>query len=203
MTLNFRDLHDALSEQKYLFAFGTLSIFTIESIDNLVEYFESQGDKGGNVGLLKKSHRQYTLLESEMTESQQAYYVNFRETMKYFELFPIKNITYLNTLITGSILTVGDLLERYELYGWKKGGQVVRNCVSPEIEFMRHIRNGIAHGNKFNYKNAPPFTASFNKLVLSNLQVGIRVIPIGGEGYMEFGDILELYDTIISQIEHL
>lgn len=203
MTRNLSDLNEALYEQKYLFAFAALSMFTTNSIDNIIEYFESQGDKKGNLGLLKKSHKHYTLLESEMMESQLVYHVNFRESMKYFKEFPIKNIVYLNTLITGSILTVGDLLEKYELYGWKKRGQVIRESVSSEIELMRHIRNGVAHGNKFNFKDEPPFTASFNKLILSNLQVGIRVIPIGGDGYIEFGDILELYDTIISQIKHL
>lgn len=192
-----------LKEQKYLFAFAVLSIFTIGSIDNLIEHLESIGDKKGNLGLVKNGHKNDNILESDMDESKLAYYVNSRKTIELFKENPIMNITYLNTLLAGSILTVGDLLDNNQMYGYKKNQKVIRQSISCEIEFMHHVRNGIAHGNKFNYKDEPPFIASFNKFKLSNLQKGIRVIPLGGSGYLEYGDILELYDVIINQITQL
>jgi hypothetical protein len=44
--------------------------------------------------------------------------------------------------LVGSLLTVGDALSQYDYFDR-----------APELELVRHLRNGIAHGNKFRLDN--------------------------------------------------
>jgi len=46
------------------------------------------------------------------------------------------------TWLTGSLLAIGDELKRYHYFDR-----------APELELIYHLRNGVAHGNKFQFDN--------------------------------------------------
>jgi hypothetical protein len=57
------------------------------------------------------------------------------------------------TWLVGSLLTVGDALARHNYFDR-----------APELELLRHLRNGIAHGNKFYFGRGAKLVASIEKL---------------------------------------
>lgn len=50
--------------------------------------------------------------------------------------------------LTGCLLTLGDVLARHQYFDR-----------APELELLRHLRNGIAHGNRFRITNPTSLTA--------------------------------------------
>lgn len=101
------------------------------------------------------------------------------------------------TWLSGAYLIVGDALER--------NGYFDR---APELELIRHVRNGIAHGNKFNIRN-PAKLAKFpahNQLARARGKIPLEITPaldgrevlFGFAGPADFLDLLtsaELYLT--------
>ncbi|MGN7203935.1 hypothetical protein ACTHQF_06645 [Pedobacter sp. SAFR-022] len=91
-----------------------------------------------------------------------------------------------NTLIH-SIVFIGDLIQQANLSNH-----------SPEFEFLRHLRNAMAHGNRFHFKNNEPKRAAFfNEFKLTSELDGMnKVIP----DFLGTADVLDLLSFIKSQI---
>ena len=96
--------------------------------------------------------------------------------------------------ITGSLLRIGDVLARNDYFDR-----------APELELLRHLRNGIAHGNRFRIDN-PPNLGKFpahnrNAWVMSDAKAVFEITPcLQGHpvlfDFMEAGDVLDLLMSI-------
>jgi len=90
--------------------------------------------------------------------------------------------------LTGSLLTVGDAL--------KDNGYFDR---APELELVRHLRNGIAHGNRFDIRYPDELTKypAHNRDTAFRTTTVFEVTPaLDGQpvlfDFMEAGDVLDL-----------
>jgi hypothetical protein len=99
------------------------------------------------------------------------------------------NIEYIGLLFQTVFVNVGDELAR--------NGYFDR---TPELEFFRHIRNALGHGNAFNFlRNEPARLAEFNQRVLSRALNGQKVFF----DYMGPGDALDLLDHLEAHLRKL
>jgi hypothetical protein len=85
-----------------------------------------------------------------------------------------------------------------------------QNDKSPEFEFFRHLRNGCAHGNKFNFRNhkdkktnkviydEPSRPAKWNGLEINQTLHGSKVIF----DFIAGGDVLKLLIDMSKKIEN-
>ncbi|SME98225.1 hypothetical protein [Pseudogulbenkiania subflava] len=94
----------------------------------------------------------------------------------------------------GTLLRVGDALAQHQYFDR-----------APELELLRHLRNGIAHGNRFRIDNPSSLTKfpAHNRLawIRSDLKSDFEIEPAlnGTEvlfSFMEPGDILDLLMSI-------
>ena len=96
--------------------------------------------------------------------------------------------------ITGSLLRLGDVLAQNQYFDR-----------APELELVRHLRNGIAHGNRFridnlaNFANFPAHNRS--AWVKSDSKAMFEITPsLQGKAvlfnYMEAGDVLDLLMSV-------
>jgi hypothetical protein len=95
----------------------------------------------------------------------------------------------------GMVSLVGDAVQRAGLY---------RIFPSPEMEFLRHVRNAMSHGNMFYFKsrrngiNEPVRPASFGSLRLHHNLKGTSIWDL-----VWSGDIYELLDHIEVYLRHV
>jgi len=96
--------------------------------------------------------------------------------------------------MTGALLTIGDALSRNDYFD-----------KAPELELLRHLRNAVAHGNRFHITDAKRLgnNPAHNKLawVRSDLDATFEVIPaLHGQpalfSFMGPGDILDLMMSV-------
>jgi hypothetical protein len=101
-----------------------------------------------------------------------------------------------NVWLVGSILTLGDALENAEYFDH-----------APELELLFHLRNGVAHGNKFNItisgEKRLRKTPAHNRFadVKSERKTVFEITPaLNGQAvlfdYMGPGDVLDLLMSI-------
>jgi hypothetical protein len=99
--------------------------------------------------------------------------------------------------LTGSLLAVGDAL--------KDNGYFDR---APELELVRHLRNGVAHGNRFEIRYPDELTEypAHNRACYS---YSIFEITPAHDGqpvlfdFMEAGDVLDLLFSVASHLDEL
>jgi hypothetical protein len=96
--------------------------------------------------------------------------------------------------LTGSLLAVGDAASR--------SGYFDR---APELELLRHVRNGVAHGNRFNITNPNSLTSypAHNRLawIKGDKRSIFEIVPtLDGQpvlfDFMGPGDVLDLLDSV-------
>jgi len=95
--------------------------------------------------------------------------------------------------LTGSLLTLGDALKNYGYFDH-----------APELELVYHLRNGIAHGNQFNFTAAG--LERLEKYPANNCEASFRnmlfeITPALNEQFVLFdfmgaGDVLELLFSV-------
>jgi hypothetical protein len=92
------------------------------------------------------------------------------------------NIEYMGLLLQTAFLNIGDELARNSYFD-----------KTPELEFFRHVRNAVGHGNKFSFSRSEPIRpAAFRGRSISRTLHGQPV-------FFEFlgpGDALDLLDHI-------
>ena len=94
--------------------------------------------------------------------------------------------------LSGALLTIGDALSKNHYFD-----------KSPIIELLRHLRNGIAHGNKFNI-GFPEKLLKFpahDKVAKNHNPVNFEITPeLDGTNvlfdFMEPGDILNVFHQV-------
>ena len=71
---------------------------------------------------------------------------------------------------------------------------------SPELEFFRHLRNGISHGNRFHFKSGEPKRpARFRAFNMTPALHGQAVLF----EYMSTGDVFDLLDHVKAHLRKL
>lgn len=100
--------------------------------------------------------------------------------------------TYSRVWLGGALITLGDALGRQTPYYFDR---------APDLEFIRHLRNGVAHGNRFHFTDDQPsrpahFTGPDRRL----LRDGVTPTPPGQRNFFEIDAALEgqpvLFDFI-------
>lgn len=96
--------------------------------------------------------------------------------------------------LAGCLLTLGDLLARNQYFDR-----------APELELLRHLRNGIAHGNRFRITNSANLAAfpAHNRFawVRSDTKAMFEITPnLNGQrvlfDFMAAGDVLDLLMSV-------
>lgn len=96
------------------------------------------------------------------------------------------NLEYLGIVIQALLMNIGDELARNRYF-----------TKSPELEFFRHLRNALGHGNRFHFKaDEPVRQACLRGRNLSASMHGERAFF----QYMQPGDVFDLLDDIESQL---
>ena len=69
----------------------------------------------------------------------------------------------------------------------------LRDKGKPEMEFLRHIRNAVSHGNKFKFENDEPRRpAKFRQFEITKGLDGTVCVL----GFLGLGDVLDLIDAV-------
>ena len=93
------------------------------------------------------------------------------------------NRDYLGGHFSTSLSWVGDHLKRAGYFD-----------KSPELEFFRHLRNGVSHGNRFHFDNGEPRRpARFRTFEVTAELEGQSVLF----AYIMPGDLFDLFDAIM------
>ena len=102
---------------------------------------------------------------------------------------PQYNLDYIGVFLMATVSLVADGLSRNSYF-----------TKSPELEFLRHIRNAIAHGNCFFLKPGEPRRpAHFKNFTISPALQGTEVFW----KFMKPGDMLDLLETVEAQLRAL
>lgn len=201
--MNPNSVRQAIIEQRYVIGFALMSLMTVNSIENYEQFISEITAGRHEIGVLKISHTLGST-DTKFTEFETHVNIDLKAVMNHFEINKKDNITFVTSVVNSSIIFISDMLDSHNLYGYKSKGEIIRDSVSPEIEFLKHIRNGIAHGNKFTIaKGHPKFLAHFNKLNISQDLNGKKVLGSFTGGVLDFGDIIELFDKICDQLKSL
>jgi hypothetical protein len=100
---------------------------------------------------------------------------------------PQFNLDYPGLMLQAMVLQIGDALAKNNYFE-----------KTPELEFYRHIRNALGHGNRFFFKGGEPKrAATFGTRTLTPDLHGQQVFF----NYMAPGDILEIWDHISGYLQ--
>ena len=106
--------------------------------------------------------------------------------VKQLRANPTFNLEYLGIVLQSLLMNIGDELARNRYF-----------AKSPELEFFRHIRNALGHGNRFHFKGKEPvLPATLRGRNLSRDLHGQQVFF----QYMNIGDVFDLLDDLESQL---
>lgn len=117
------------------------------------------------------------------------YTLSIKPSLEFIKKHRRTTFDFLGLPIKSALLDIGDALKEHNYLDNE-----------PALEFFRHIRNGIAHGNRFNIKSLTR-TAKFKNLTIDLPLHGTKVLPDWeGGGFLHLGDCLELIDTVRNEV---
>ena len=99
--------------------------------------------------------------------------------------------------LTGSLLAVGDALEHHNYFDH-----------APELELVYHLRNGIAHGNRFDIRNLqrltkyPAHNRACYKNTIFEITPALNGLPVLFD-FMDAGDVLDLLFSIAFHLDEI
>lgn len=113
-------------------------------------------------------------------------FVDLRAALSKYDSDSLYNLDFLNRSFIPSVVFIHDLIVNSEF-----------NKNTPEYEFLRHIRNGFSHGNRFHFiGDQPNNTASFENLIITKKLQGITVL----HDFVFIGDVIKLIAFIKKDI---
>lgn len=99
------------------------------------------------------------------------------------------NLDFLGSLFMTIFLWIGDQLSKNNYFD-----------KTPELEFFRHLRNGMSHGNVFNFQHGEPRRpAHFKSFMITNALQGQPVLF----EYISTGDLFDLLDHVKAHLRTL
>jgi len=102
---------------------------------------------------------------------------------------PGYNLDFLGAMLSVMLVWIGDELAREKYFDR-----------SPQLEFLRHLRNGVAHGNTFSLiRGEPRRPAFFGQFRITPELHGHNVLF----EYMMAGDLFDLFDDVAIHLRKL
>ncbi len=99
------------------------------------------------------------------------------------------NLDYYRMIIIAEISYIGDILARNSYFD-----------KSPLLEFLRHFRNGLSHGNKFNFSGKEPIRiAEFKNFKITKELQGQNILF----DFIKLGDIYDVFDELKKYVQLL
>jgi hypothetical protein len=97
------------------------------------------------------------------------------------------NLDFLASILTTQVSWIGDALSRNQYF----------HDHSPVLEFFRHLRNALSHGNQWHFTGQEPrHPARLGRFELSRELHGTRVLF----EYLSTGDVLDLFDETAAHL---
>lgn len=95
---------------------------------------------------------------------------------------PQFNVNYMGLLLQSMVVQIGDMLSRNAYYE-----------KTPELEFYRHLRNALGHGNRFHFSSGEPRRpATFQGREITAALQGTQAFF----NFMAPGDVFELWENL-------
>lgn len=108
------------------------------------------------------------------------------ESLDAIQNDPDFNLDYLGNVFTVGLMWIGNACKRGKYFDQ-----------TPELEFLRHLRNGIAHGNRFDLRSPEPRRpARFKEFEITRALNGQAVLF----EFISTGDIFDLLDNLESHL---
>lgn len=176
MSAEAEDIADLIAELRLAFATLTLMPALINQPDFL-DYLDSHGfDRGSSVRLGRKDGTYYEGLDIHESLASAVGHGPFNRLQLGLALFVIFSF-------------VGDRLAQEKYFD-----------KTPELEFFRHLRNALSHGNKFHFIGKEPARpASFRAFSLVRADEGSTLFF----EYMSTGDAMDLLDHVEAHLRSL
>lgn len=114
--------------------------------------------------------------------------LKLEDSIKFLDQNNAARYEFLTTIGGGMILSIGDRFAKYDYF-----------TKTPELLFLRHLRNGIAHGNKFDIRTSSGKfwkEAKFRNLEIKSSLNGHKVL---GE-FIQMGDVMMLFDYLENEL---
>ncbi len=176
MTKSAADIATLIDSLQATFAATSIMLVTINDNDFL-NLFTSKGyDHGSSIRLGLKDDTYYEGID-------------LWKSVYSIKNNPEFNLNYLRTQLGTMISWIGHELKESNYFD-----------KAPLLEFFRHVRNGISHGNAFNLSNQEPRRlAEFRKFRITRLLNGQCVLF----EYMKPGDVMYLLDDVKAYLRTL
>ena len=111
---------------------------------------------------------------------------------------PEFNLTLMGALLSASISWIGDQLNSENYFDDLLALGEVR---APILEFLRHLRNAVSHGNRWHFRNGEPRRpASFGSFVLDAGLDGTDGVLFE---FLSTGDVFQLMDDVAEHLRAL
>lgn len=111
---------------------------------------------------------------------------------------PESNLTFMGALLSAAVSWIGDQLAVERYFDDRLGAGDKR---APELEFLRHLRNAVSHGNRWHFTNDEPRRpAAFGPFILDESLHGYDGVLFE---YLSTGDIFQLMDDVAQHLRSL
>ncbi len=170
---------------KDLYAAGTTALIALNDEAFLAHLEQDLGfDRGSTIRLGRRDNSYYQGID--------VWQVVDRARTPQF------NLTFMGALLSASISWIGDQLTAEAYFD---GRRAVGEQRPPVLEFLRHVRNAVSHGNRWHFKNGEPRRpASFGTLVLNDSLDGVDGVLFE---FLSTGDVFQLLDEVAAHLRSL
>lgn len=140
------------------------------------------------VGVVERLERENTgpavvPIESISRKDETAHFFDLSHALRNISTSPTYREIRDRLWLAGAVLAIGDELDRAQPYYFDR---------EPDLEFVRHLRNGVAHGNTFHFEgNQPTRPAHFTGPDQRLLSDGRTSTPVGQSHTFEITSSLE------------
>ena len=168
------EIVEVIHEAKTIFTVLTFTPLLVND-QGFGEWLLSRGfDPGSTTNLRRKEGSQYAGIDL---------YRAFEEMVAA----PQRNLAVLRATLLVGLVTVGDAMKTASMYDG-----------SPGLEFLRHVRNAAAHGNRFNLmRGEPKRPAHFRDFEITGEDLNGKTLLFD---FMLPGDVFDLFDYLMDHV---
>jgi hypothetical protein len=174
--MDAKEIADLIDNLQATYAAISTSLLLLNFEESL-QLLEAKGfDPDSTVNLGRRDNTKYTGIK-------------LWDSIRLVRRNPNFNLNYLGYIFMTDLSWVGHELSKNHYFD-----------KTPELEFFRHLRNGISHGNTFNLLNGEPrHPAKFNTFEITQVLHGQPVLF----EFISTGDLFDLFDNIKSHLRTL
>jgi len=171
-----KKISQLINQLQTIYAAISTTLITLND-NQILQLLEAKGfDKGSKIRLGKHDGSYYRN-------------INFWDSINFVRNNNKFNLDFMGMQLSTILLSVGHELKKHHYFD-----------KTPELEFFRHLRNGISHGNKFDFKHGEPRRpAKFKNFEIASSLQGEDVLF----KFIKPGDLFELFDHIKKHLESI